>query len=68
MSPQDFLNKEVTVTDWSNYRDGYGENEDYPMKAILFEITDYPCYWVRSTKTGLEFELYAQQIAELSEL
>lgn len=67
MSAQDYLNKEVTVIDWSNYREGYSENEDYPMKAILFEITDYPCYWVRSIKTGLEYELYTQQIAELSE-
>ena len=68
MTAQDYLNKEVTVTDWSNYRAEYGKDEDYPMKAILFEITEYPCYLVRSIKTGLEFELYAQQIAELSEL
>jgi hypothetical protein len=62
----DYLNREVTVTDLSNYKSSYTKDETYPMKAILFEI-DPPCYWVRSVKTNLEYELYDFQIAEIKE-
>jgi hypothetical protein len=36
------------------------------MKAILYEISDYPCFWVRSIKTNKEYELYRQQIEGLN--
>lgn len=68
MEAKDYLNKEVTVTDWSNYKESYSKNEDYPMKAVLIEITNYPCYCVRSLKTGLEYELYGDQIKEIEQL
>lgn len=68
MTPQDFLNKKVTVLDTSNYKAEYCKDEDYPMVAVLYEITDYPCYWVRSVKTGHEYELYSPQIQELVDL
>lgn len=50
----------VTVNDTSNYRNG----ERSPFPAVLFEVTDYPCYWVKSLVTGREYELYEAQIDE----
>ena len=66
MSRADFLNKEVTVIDNSNYKANYAE--EVPFSAFLFEITEYPCYWVRSLVTGKEYELYSFQIKELQEI
>ena len=66
MTKNDYLDKEVTVIDTSNYKGEYAE--DCPFKAILFEITEYPCYWVRSIETGKEYELYIFQIKEFEEL
>ena len=57
-----FLNKEVTINNVGNYKVEYAE--EVPFKAILVEVTDYPCYWVRSLKTGKEYEVYSAQIDE----
>lgn len=64
MNEHSFLNKEVTVIDNSNYTASYAE--DTPFKGFLYEISDYPCYWVRSNVTGKEYELYSFQIKELN--
>ncbi len=61
MQHEEYLNKEVTVDDTSNYR----ISEDKPFKAVLEEITDYPVYWVRSLVTNKRYELYEFQIKEL---
>jgi hypothetical protein len=58
------LKKEVTVIDTSNYIKTYAEKT--PFLAVLFKITDYPCFWVRSKATEKEYELYDYQIEELS--
>ena len=63
---ESLLNKEVLVLDVSNYKSEYSKDEDMPMKAILYEISDGPCFWVRSIKTNKEYELYRQQIEEFS--
>jgi len=65
MKGDDYLNKVVTVIDSSNYTTAYAE--EVPFKGILFEIDDYPCYWVRSNETGKEYELYSFQIKEIKE-
>lgn len=68
MLPEELINTLVTVTDTSNYRNEYSKDEDTPeFKAVLFEISNYPCFWVRSVKTGKEYELYRMQIKELCE-
>lgn len=54
----------VIIMDTSNYNNG----EKRPFKAELYEITDYPCYWVRSLSTGREYELYDHQILEFLEI
>ena len=61
---ESFLHKEVTVIDNSNYTASYAEK--VPFKGVLYEITEYPCYWVRSIETGKEYELYSFQIKELN--
>ncbi len=66
MMYENYINKVVTVIDFSNYRESYHSDEDYPMKAVLLEISDYPCYYVKSLKTGKEYELYDMQIEEFS--
>jgi len=50
----------VIVVDAGNYK----SPEPVPFKAELYLITDYPCFWVRSLETGLEYELYEHQILE----
>jgi hypothetical protein len=62
---EEFLNKVITVVDTSNYRT---TEDTTPFKAILIEISDYPCYYVKSVSTGKEYELYSDQIKELAEL
>ena len=52
----------VIVLDLGNYKASYAEQT--PFKAELYQITDYPCYWVRSKKTGKEYEIYKNQILE----
>jgi hypothetical protein len=56
----DFHKVAVIVHDLSNYRAACGEKT--PFTAELFEITDYPCYMVKSLATGKEYELYEAQI------
>lgn len=53
---------EVTVLDLGNYKTSFAETT--PFKAILYDITGYPCFWVRSIVTGKEYELYGNQIEE----
>jgi hypothetical protein len=53
----------VTVLDVSNYKTEYAEPT--PFKGKLYEITDYPVFWVRSEVTGNEYELYWHQVVEL---
>lgn len=53
----------VTVLDVGNYKAEYAEPT--PFKGKLYEITDYPVFWVRSEATGNEYELYSNQIVEL---
>jgi hypothetical protein len=62
---EELINTEVTVIDNSNYKSSYAE--DVPFKGILYGVTNYPCYFVRSIQTGKEYELYAFQIKELEE-
>lgn len=52
----------VIVIDTANYKASYSEKT--PFTAELYLITDYPCYWVRSSVTGKEYELYESQILE----
>ena len=52
----------VIVVDTGNYSSKY--SEEVPFKAKIESITDYPCYWVVSTETGKEYELYENQILE----
>jgi len=52
----------VIVLDTANYQASYCEKT--PFKAELYEITDYPCFWVRSLVTGKEYELYEGQMIE----
>ena len=58
----EYLNKEITVLDIDNYNVECGEK--IPFKATLIEITDYPCYWVKSIITDRKYELYEHQIKE----
>lgn len=57
------INDIVTVLNTDNYKANY--SEETPFKATLYEITDYPCYWVRSLITNKKYELYDNQILEL---
>jgi len=52
----------VIVVDLSNYVTEH--SEQLPFKAVLTEITDYPCYLVRSNATGKTYELYYSQLLE----
>jgi len=51
----------VIVVDTSNYKATYGEN--VPFKAIVTEKFDLTI-WVKSITTGIEYELYYNQILE----
>lgn len=53
----------VNVLDVSNYSSNYSEKT--PFKAVLIDVTGYPCYWVTSTITGNTYELYGYQILEI---
>ena len=55
----------VAVIDVGNYRPSYAE--EVPFMAELYEITDYPCYWVRSLATKKEYELYEDQFIYLKQ-
>lgn len=59
-----YENEEVTVIDVSNYNSEYCEK--VPFKAVLTEVTDYPCFWVISIVTGRVYELYENQIKEFN--
>lgn len=56
------IGQTVIIIDLGNYNSNYAE--DIPFKGIITEITDYPCYQVRSLITGKEYELYESQILE----
>ena len=45
-----------------NYKASYAEKT--PFKAHFYDLTNYPCCWVRSLETGKEYELYPSQILE----
>ena len=51
------------MLDADNYKSSYREKA--PFKAVLIEITDYPCYVVKSTETKKIYELYYYQIKEI---
>ena len=53
----------VTVLSNDNYSAKYAE--DTPFKAVIYEVTDYPCFWVKSLVTGKKYELYDFHIKEL---
>lgn len=50
-------NHKVIVKDLSNYAVG----EKTPFEGVLYQITTYPNYWVRSSATNKEYELYEFQ-------
>lgn len=52
----------VIVVDLSNYKSSYSEK--IPFKGVLIDITNYPCYIVKSLSTGNEYELYESQLLE----
>lgn len=54
------IGQTIIVIDLGNYFIA----EEVPFKAILKEITDYPCYWVQSNVTGKNYEVYETQILE----
>lgn len=50
----------VLVHNTDNYKASYAEPDEF--EAVVNEITDYPCIWVQSLKTGKVYELYPHQI------
>jgi hypothetical protein len=52
----------VIVINTDNYKAAY--SEPVIFKAVITEITDHPCYWVKSLVTGIKYELYDHQILE----
>lgn len=66
MKATDYLNKQVTVIDNSNYIGGHAE--EAPFKGTLILISENRNCWVKSNKTGKEYELYPHQIKELQNM
>ena len=59
----EFLNKEITVDNLDNYKTNYAEI--LPFRGVIYDISDYPEYYVKSLITGKQYELYDYQIVEI---
>lgn len=57
-----YIGQKVMVWDLGNYNIVCAEM--VPFEAIIYDITDYPCYLVRSLNTDREYELYESQIVQ----
>ena len=59
----EFLNKEITADNLDNYKANFAE--PLPFKGIVYDISEYPLYYVKSLITGNQYELYDFQIVEI---
>lgn len=53
-----YIGQEIELHNVDNYKADYSKNENFPIKAIVTQLTNYPTVWVKSLKTENTYEVY----------